>query len=414
MPDPQTFFRDYVCKRKPVIITNLFEGEEIRHIRTKQDARAQFDLVNLRVRPEYTSDSEQGDANVRPMTFGEYWDYIERDPSSNLMCTEHEIPAKLMALYRMPEVCRARRVDGPEILSLPPKYGDYDLLTNLFIANRGNKAHLHYDGDHRHVLLYQVFGRKEVILFEPHSGLHLEPLNSLVFSGISLQAMSDTQKDEFVHRANGWRDVLLPGETVYMPMLCWHYLEYLDDAMSFNIRFGRNKYGRFMCVDHFHRDYYLQNVAALFGDMAACETKYSAYIDRIIAEFSRADTSQEQKALAMRQLFKDIYAELASPEEAEAYCPPEREVGEREKILGFVRNTLRYAPPAVIAATRSTGAISPEQIYHVRQRAQRCGYSSELLSRLLLNRIGKAELEQASRAEAAQFVAFLKMSGNIS
>ena len=48
---------------------------------------------------------------------------------------------------------------------------------NVFIAGRGNKAHIHYDGDQRQVLLYQVFGRKEVILLPPASGAPFKPLD---------------------------------------------------------------------------------------------------------------------------------------------------------------------------------------------------------------------------------------------
>src|SRR5262245_57448247 len=122
MPDDATFFREYVFKRKPVIITNLFDGEEIRQIRSIEDARKAFGRARLRFQTEYTSPSPRID---QAMTFNEYWDFVEAHPSTNLLCTEYEIPANIMALFKLPTTCLARDIDGEEILSLPRKYGDH-------------------------------------------------------------------------------------------------------------------------------------------------------------------------------------------------------------------------------------------------------------------------------------------------
>ena len=76
----------------------------------------------------------------------------------------------------------SRRLHGcgrpdEEIFGLPRKYGDFDLVTAIFIANQGNVGHLHFDGDQREVFLHQVYGRKRVVLFQPASAIHLRTLD---------------------------------------------------------------------------------------------------------------------------------------------------------------------------------------------------------------------------------------------
>src|SRR5437762_1521173 len=120
MPDIETFYRDYVAQRKPVIITNLFEGEPIRQIQILEDALKAFGDVQINVRSEYSSGL---DAQSRIMTFKEYWDFVEANPSSKMLCTEYEIPARLMTMFKLPAVCTVPVDDVEEILGLPKKYG---------------------------------------------------------------------------------------------------------------------------------------------------------------------------------------------------------------------------------------------------------------------------------------------------
>jgi Cupin-like domain len=239
MPAREVFLRDYVHAHRPAIITNLFEGEAIRQVTALSDAMEAFGSALLPVRPEYTSSTPA--AAIQTLSFNQYWRLVRAEPSTSLMCTEAEIPARLLSQFTLPQACKAESSPAEEILALPRKYGDHDLLLNAFVGNRGNVAHLHYDGDQREVLLYQVFGIKEVILFAPDRGIHLQPLNSLTFSGLSLQAMSLAERISFARDHGGYWGELRPGDAVYIPALFWHFLNYSEDSMSFNIRFGRNR-----------------------------------------------------------------------------------------------------------------------------------------------------------------------------
>jgi lysine-specific demethylase 8 len=404
MPERDVFFREFVYPQRPVIITDLFEGEPIRQITTLREASEAFGSASLPIRPEYTSASS---APARIMSFDDYWRLVRTEPSTAWLCAEAEVPARVLSLFTLPDACRAAAAPPDEILSLPRKYGDHDLLLNAFAANRGNFAHLHYDGDQREVLLYQVFGMKEVILFAPDRGIGLEPLNSLVFSGVSLQSMSPAERMAFVDENEGYWGLLHPGDTVYMPMLFWHFLEYAEDAMSFNLRFGRNRYNRFLCVDQFHRDYYIQNVAINFRDESLCASRYADMFEEIVAEYVRPESSLVEKVRRMRDLFRRLCRFHCPQARTDEYCPPEREPAELEKIMAFTQNTMRYADPATIARSRPAGPISSQQLRHIEQATKKHGYADTLLRKLLLNRVGKTSLQSLTRAEASQFIGYL-------
>lgn len=412
MPDNETFFRQYICTRTPVIITDLFAGQPIREIRTLSDAQRAFGGVKLKVQTEYAAAATTRSNVEQSVTFNEYWNFVRANPSTDMLCTEHEIPARVLALFDLPSACRARDVSEQEVLGMPRTFGDHDLLSNVFIANRGNRAHLHYDGDHRQVILYQVFGRKEVFLFQPTSGINLKALDGgCGFSGVFLEHLSAQEKLELADRANGYHATIHPGDAIYMPMLIWHYLEYVDDSMSFNIRFGRNRLGRFFCIDNFHRDYYIQNFAAKLADRARCETQYRDELADVIAAYRKPASSMREKVAAMRTHFRGLCERTCAESQPQEYCPTERESAEIDKIVADIGHTLRYADPAAAAVMRPTGPMSPTQRRQLEETAVLRGYTPQVLQRLLFNRVGKRAVDQLTKAEAAQFMAYMRAPG---
>jgi hypothetical protein len=411
MPDDDTFYQEYIFKRKPVIITNLFEGDEIRRIKSLEDAKKAFGQAKLRIQNEYSYTGPRVD---QMMTFNEYWDFVQANPSTDLLCAEDEVPACVMALFKLPTVCLARDLKEEEILKMPRKYGDHDLFPRLFIANRGNSTHLHWDGDHRQVFLYQVFGRKEVILFQPESGAKLKSFDHqhVAYSGLSLEHMTEEQKHEFVDLADGYMGTIYPGDAIYMPMLIWHYLGYMEDAMSFSMRFGRNKYGRFLCIDNFHRDDYVQNFASNLADKRDRERLCKEAIDSVITEYIKPRTAKVDKVKDMRKLFKDLCVQLAPEFRPEEYCPPEREQEEIDKIMRDL-GTMCYEDPNVVAQTRPAGAISQVQKELIEKNALKCGYSRHELQRLLLNSLGKPQIDLLTKVEASRFLLYMKSPGSL-
>lgn len=419
MPRRDAFYAEYVYPRRPVIITNLFAGHPISQLSTAEAASAAFGKVPLELQTEYSTAAAQPSSAARETrTFEEYLDLVSKHPSTRVLCTEYLTPARVSAQYSLPSACvmPASEVARPEVLNMPRRWGDHDLLSNVFLANRGNYAHTHYDGDHRNVLLYQVFGRKRVILFDPSKGAELGVLDGFRpgFCNTYLETMTEDEKRAFIDRAGGYEATLEPGEAVFMPLLIWHYLEYIDTGMSINFRFGRNRYGRFLCVDNFHRDYYIQNVASKMVDEATVASRYEDALEEIKAEFIREFASRAEKVRAMRALFKRLCAQIAPEANPGSHCPPEREDEQIARIEAELdRKGTRYTDAAFVenALARSEERITPAQTRVISDRVRDLGYPAGVREKLLYNRFGKARLDALTKAEAALYINTLASPG---
>ena len=420
MPDRDAFFEEYVFKRRPVVVTNLFEGQAISKIGSIDDAVRAWGPMTLHLQEEYTS-AEGSAEPARPifMPFKDYIDFVRSNPSTRLCCTEYDTPARVLASFTLPPACRVTSPPEEEIFGLPRKYGDFDLVSALFVANRGNVGHLHFDGDQRQVFLHQVYGRKRVVLFQPASAIHLRtldgPFTRPSLSGLYLEHMSLDEKLSLVDRADGYHTVLAPGETIYIPMLMWHHLEYVDDAMSFNIRFGRTRFGRFLSLDHFHRDPYIQNVASkMVGPVDVLRT-FDPIAEDIKSEYAKPAPDMAERVRSMRALFRGLCAQLAPEAQPADLCPPEREDEQVSRIVAGrdMKGALKYADPALIAGTRPVGPITARQQEIIRGGMDRCGYSGPIADAVIFNRVGKADLSELTKAEAAQIIAYLATPGAV-
>jgi lysine-specific demethylase 8 len=195
-----------------------------------------------------------------------------------------------------------------------------------------------------------------------------------------------------------------------MPMLIWHYLEYTDHAMSFNLRFGRNKFGRFLCVDNFHRDCYIQCFASQLADTASCKHQYAAIINSVIEKYIEPSANLRDKVGEMRRFFKELCLQTFPEAHMEEYCPPEREQDEIDKIVQDI-GPMRYIDPKMMAQTRPSGPIMPRQKQLIEEQALKCEYPSSVLQHLLTNKIGKSDIDTLTKGEAAQFISYLKSPG---
>lgn len=418
MPSAEDFVQSFVFQRRPVVITDLFQGQAISGIRTIDDATNAWGAMQIHVQEEYTS-AEGPAPPMQPvvMPLRAYVDFARSHRSTRLCCTEYETPARVLASFQLPPVCTARGPAGDEIFGLPRKYGDHDLVTNTFIGNAGNVAHLHFDGDQREVLLHQVYGRKRVVLFPPAAAVHLRTLDGPYtrpsLSGRYLEHMSLDEQRALIELAGGCQTVLEPGETLYIPMLMWHHVDYLDDAMSFNLRFGRTRFGRFLSLDNFHRDPYIQNVAATMVGPEDALRAFDPVIDEIKEVYTRPAADTREKVRQVRALFRGLCARLCPDASAEQLCPPEREEEQVSRIVDGkdMAGGLKYADPAVIARTRPVGPITPRQVAIIRDSIHARGYSQEVEHAVLSNKFGKVAVSDLTKAEAAQLISYLSTAG---
>ncbi|HVG18514.1 MAG TPA: cupin-like domain-containing protein [Blastocatellia bacterium] len=321
-PSREVFLRDYVNQQRPVVITNLFEGQPLRDISTAEDAKARLGDMKLQVSDEYVSaflkriNEVSGDKGTRHlpdekeiMTLKEYLEWGERDSDAKKIATgvdqpqlsanrtlDYSTAPELMAMCQLPDYCK--------------KTSEYsDLVTQIFAANAGNFAHLHFDGDQRQLFLYEVFGTKRFILIPPRSAKKLNPVGGQ--STFFLENMSEAEKQKFIEYTEGRECVLQPGETLFVPSLSWHYVEYLDAALSLSMRFGRNKYTHFLATK-MHVDMYVQNVSAKMVDEAVVERQYLDVFREIEDAYYKSYESKMEKYKRMNELFQDIYSRICT------------------------------------------------------------------------------------------------------
>ena len=230
LPSPDAFFADHLRPAQPVLIHDLFAGDSIREIHTADQAREAWGNETFRIRPEYVqrfmADRGVADRPAAPtqkLSLSEYFDFTKSVPDTNLLCTEEPVPHEIRQTFHLPEAVQS---------SLDPP------ITQLFVGKRGNHAHLHFDGDCRHGLLYQVYGRKRVLLVPAHMQPRMMPLG--LISGWFVNRLSASERRALTDFLQGTWVTIEPGEALLIPAFTSHFVEYLDDAMSISLDFGRN------------------------------------------------------------------------------------------------------------------------------------------------------------------------------
>ncbi|MBV9058475.1 MAG: cupin-like domain-containing protein [Pseudonocardiales bacterium] len=236
----EDFLHDHVRTHTPLVISDTQCGTRIAGMTTEQGVIDAFGGLGIQVQQNYTSRLSRTTEAVRrqglsqkvrndlvEMPLRDYLDHVRENPDTDLLCVEYRTPDAVLEAMRVPDVCQVPGSGEP-------------LVTFTFIANQGNYAHLHFDGDFRHVLLYQVFGRKRVVMV-PLSAQE-KILSSMNFSKLVIQNMGEEEKLNLFRYLGAYDCVISPGEAVYFPPSVWHYVECIDTGMSVNFRLGREQF----------------------------------------------------------------------------------------------------------------------------------------------------------------------------
>ena len=186
----------------------------------------------------------------------------------------------------------------------------------MFLAGPGNSTHLHYDVDLRHLLMYQVFGHKRYVVIDQSESRKLAPGSRPDVrrtSALFLEHFSGSDLLGFLRYTNAWDCVLGPGDALLIPATCWHYVEYLDTALSVNFRFGRNRYTRTLAEVLPESSVEMQALAGLFRDEDAVGPDEQAAFDALVAAEDRWYPSSEARLAALDALCVELCARLGLP-----------------------------------------------------------------------------------------------------
>ena len=324
-PDPAElkFFLD---SSTPVIVRNAMADCSIGAIDTEAAAVAALGDITIQIQQNYTSPLTRGGGRhdghsvlsqkvrneIREMRLADYCAHVHADPDTDLLCVEYHTPAPVLDLMRIPECCSPSD-------SLEP------LVSFLFLANRGNYAHLHFDGDYRNVLLYQVFGRKRVVMVPLTATEKIAP--AMNFSKLLIQNMSESEKLDLFRYLGAYDCLIAPGDMVYFPPSIWHYVEYVDNGMSVNFRFGRDDIARRL-VDANRVPFYPQLHQLLDGLGRLGDAERRRLADtmwtRLAATLGRDYPSARDRHRSVQDLYRDLLHELPGrelPRQLSTDCP---------------------------------------------------------------------------------------------
>jgi len=154
----------------------------------------------------------------------------------------------------------------------------------MFVAGAGSYAHLHFDGDHRDTLLYQVFGRKRCVVIHPNQTHKLAPCfepDIYRTSSWFLENFTREDQHEFLRFVQARECILEPGDTLYIPMMAWHYIEYPDPAMSIGFRLGRNDLVKTLARLNPMPSVFAQALALELADEARARARFPGPVERL-------------------------------------------------------------------------------------------------------------------------------------
>lgn len=287
-PPADVFRREYLDQQKPVIMTGLFADHPIAQVTSEEQAHRDLGWLRIPVGAEYTSAIARSGKpqELETMRLDEYLDMQRTHPGTLRMCSEQPTPAPMLAKFKLPD------------------YDTFeDSISSFFVGQAGQFANMHFDGDFRHVLFHQVFGTKRFIFIPPVRNRLIPVAGNLV--EWSIQNMSDEEINRVLTFTGGYDCMLHAGETLFIPASIWHYVGYTTTSMSFNIRFGRNAFTRFLS-QNLHMTKFVQSIAWRMSNVASIAPEAHKQYRRIVDATEAAYSSPEERYVALDKLAEDV------------------------------------------------------------------------------------------------------------
>lgn len=282
--------RKCIAKHLPVVIPDLYAGDFISRFRSPQSATKALGKLPIVINRDYYSCFRRRFDRYET-TVGEYFRIVENDPGLQLLCTEQLAPREFVRELTLPGCVFGWRRAKPWVF--------------LFLGNKHCFAPLHFDWDFRHVLLTQLLGRKRVVLLRPETAKRLLPVFNT--ASISLHGLSEDEKRHFVACNGGYDLTLQPGATIFIPKLWWHYTEYVDLGLSFNLRFGSFPAERVLAT--LPRNYHLQNLGLRLIGKEKGRILHQGHYLEVLTNFFAPAKSTTMRYQRMLTLYEKLYAE---------------------------------------------------------------------------------------------------------
>lgn len=218
----EKFQKEYHTFRKPVVFTDLAANWPATDKWTFDWLKENYGYLEV---PLLGNDYHTpGKYYMMPKVkkpFAEYLDMIQAGPTEYRMFLYNifEHAPELVKDFHWPTV-----MDG-----FKKKY------PFMFFGGEGAYVNLHYDIDCSSVFLTQFQTRKRVVLFGPEQSKYLYQHPFTVQSHVNINNPDYDLYPNF-RKAQGYEVILNHGETLYIPSLYWHFIEYVDGGYSISLR----------------------------------------------------------------------------------------------------------------------------------------------------------------------------------
>ena len=241
-PVSRAFSREFVARRRPVIITGV--AAHWPAISLWNTTYLEKALADARVPVEiWDREGERSDpadylANVRrqPMRFSEFLANVRAEGrgSRGYYLAQYPILSAAPRLrddIRPPVEYMRVQIGIPRTLARRMR-----LDPSLWVGPAGAVTTLHFDSTHN--LFVQISGRKKVILIAPEQSRFVyypcrEFGRNLHFSPVDAERPDLNRHPRFV-RATPLEVNVSPGEMLFIPATWWHYLRALEPSISLN------------------------------------------------------------------------------------------------------------------------------------------------------------------------------------
>ncbi|MDX1683757.1 MAG: cupin-like domain-containing protein [Saprospiraceae bacterium] len=219
---PEEFKKEYLSRKRPVVLTDFAKDWPATEKWTFDFLRAEYGHIEV---PLFDKKfSEPGKTYMTPtmkMKFGDYLTLIENEPT--------ELRMFLFNIFRhAPEL--VSDVRRPTIMK-----GFLNEYPFMFFGGMGSSVKMHYDIDCSNVFLTQFQTRKKITLFSPDQSKFLYHLPFTVASLVDMEE-PDIEKYPALKKVRGWETVIGHGETIFIPSMYWHFIEYIDGGFSLALR----------------------------------------------------------------------------------------------------------------------------------------------------------------------------------
>lgn len=222
---PADFKKNYLDKRRPVVIRNLTKDWPAREKWSTDYFKTLAGDIEVPLYDNSKADpSKPINAAAAKMKLRDYLDLIKREPT--------ELRIFLFNFFKHVPSLKDDVIIPKDLMG-----GFIESMPAMFFGGSNSVTFLHYDIDLPHIFHTHFGGRKHVILFENKWKRRLYCIPNATYALEDYDILNpDYEKFPALQGVQGEEVFLEHGDTLFMPTGYWHWMKYIDGSFSLSLR----------------------------------------------------------------------------------------------------------------------------------------------------------------------------------